>query len=671
MPKRIPNILLIGAGRFGKNHLRILSDLEREGRITLAGVVVKSEHNRAELAKNYGDRVHTSVSHALLSRIDGVVIATPSATHERLALRCIRYAPVLLEKPIALTDRGAQRLVAASQRYGHALVPGHTFRFHPATHALMRALKDEHPRSITGRFVSPIDTHHDENGFFEEMHLFDVLGYVLRSNPQVVRAQGSTTLGQVDLRYAHAVDAHLTVGWQGDEKNRWLSFETASGKRITVDYTELKVTVRQKNKSRIIPCPLTLEPLRAEHEYFLQAISRGRPIEAQGKAGRAVVAIAERATQSLVQKPTIAVIGGGIFGLTAGLVLGKDAQVTIFERHADIMTEASRVNQYRHHGGYHYPRSMETIDQIVETRDVFEKFYKGAVVKKPSYYCISNKGSRTSFKQFLEVCDAKKLPYKKSYPDPTLLDSGTVEGCILTNEYVYDYERLRALIRKRVGENRTTRLKLSHEITNIRLGADGKKVLTVRNRKTGKERARVFDVVINATYANHNRMCAWLKVPGKALEYRFKELAVVELPGAPQAAVTIMDGPFATMVPVGRTGLFTLGDVRTSVHKTGMSKFSDTSFRDWHTGVRSRYATMVTRCKKWFPALEQGRYIESMYVTLPIERTANSTDARTSSITDHGFGCYSVLEGKICTSVSIARQLKGLVKYTQPPASHR
>ena len=43
-----PKIVLVGAGRFGKNHLRVLKELEDEGLCTLYGVVDK----RAAILEN-------------------------------------------------------------------------------------------------------------------------------------------------------------------------------------------------------------------------------------------------------------------------------------------------------------------------------------------------------------------------------------------------------------------------------------------------------------------------------------------------------------------------------------------------------------------------------------------------------------------------------------------
>ena len=89
---------------------------------------------RQAAAKAYGVRkVYTSAG-AMLDQevLDGVVIATPHATHAALAHDCLtRGLHVLLEKPMTLQAADAQRLVALARAQGRELImatPGTTRR---------------------------------------------------------------------------------------------------------------------------------------------------------------------------------------------------------------------------------------------------------------------------------------------------------------------------------------------------------------------------------------------------------------------------------------------------------------------------------------------------------------------------------------------------------------
>ena len=74
-------------------------------------------------------------------------------------------------------------------------------------------------------------------------------------------------------------------------------------------------------------------------------------------------------------KERIAILGAGIFGCTLALILSRKFDVTIFEKRKDIMNEASKMNQFRFHLGYHYPRSQKTIKEIQKDYKGFLKFY--------------------------------------------------------------------------------------------------------------------------------------------------------------------------------------------------------------------------------------------------------------------------------------------------------
>ena len=70
----------------------------------------------------------------------------------------------------------------------------------------------------------------------------------------------------------------------------------------------------------------------------------------------------------------IAVVGGGIFGVSAAVKLARAGhQADLFEKQRDILCAASGINQYRIHRGYHYPRNTIIMLGIADHRLV--KFF--------------------------------------------------------------------------------------------------------------------------------------------------------------------------------------------------------------------------------------------------------------------------------------------------------
>src|SRR3989344_8984690 len=130
----------------------------------------------------------------------------------------------------------------------------------------------------------------------------------------------------------------------------------------------------------------------------------------------------------MAKPKTVAIIGGGVFGATAALILGRHFPVVLFEKNPDIFGEATLANQYRHHYGYHYPRSPETIKEVRGARRDFENFYGQAIVSDfPSYYCVSRRNSLTSAGKFLKICKKNNLPAKMAYPPKIFLNRDTVD----------------------------------------------------------------------------------------------------------------------------------------------------------------------------------------------------------------------------------------------------
>lgn len=130
-----PRIAVIGAGKFGQNHVRHLS--------AHAGVelVAVADPNPAALAQfpalstlaDYRD---------LIGKIDCAVVAAPSSLHAEIGSTLLAAGiDVLMEKPIAEDATGARRLIELANEHGRVLQIGHLERFNPAVEALATRIK--------------------------------------------------------------------------------------------------------------------------------------------------------------------------------------------------------------------------------------------------------------------------------------------------------------------------------------------------------------------------------------------------------------------------------------------------------------------------------------------------------------------------------------------------
>ncbi|WP_179379478.1 Gfo/Idh/MocA family protein [Jannaschia marina] len=135
-------LLLAGTGLIGARHL---AHIEAHPALTLAGIVDPDPARRAHpSAPGFPDLESVDVP------VDGVVLATPTATHAPLAIAAARRGwHVLVEKPVAETLEAADAMIAAAEAAGIRILVGHHRRHHPRVARL-------HEIVTSGRIGTPV-----------------------------------------------------------------------------------------------------------------------------------------------------------------------------------------------------------------------------------------------------------------------------------------------------------------------------------------------------------------------------------------------------------------------------------------------------------------------------------------------------------------------------------
>jgi myo-inositol 2-dehydrogenase/D-chiro-inositol 1-dehydrogenase len=128
-PEGILHIGVIGAGRIGALHAHNLRQLPTVDEVSI------SDSDEARV-RGLADSIDVGIAQTvpeLLERVDGVVVATPTAAHARLTLAAVEAGvPVLCEKPISLDLATTDQVLATVARAGVALQVGFQRRFDPA-----------------------------------------------------------------------------------------------------------------------------------------------------------------------------------------------------------------------------------------------------------------------------------------------------------------------------------------------------------------------------------------------------------------------------------------------------------------------------------------------------------------------------------------------------------
>lgn len=665
----VPRVLLVGVGRFGRQHLREWQQLAGDGRAVLAGLVVAGVDSAAALRAETGLPVHAGLDAALLDGVDAVDIATPAATHAALIARCLPHCHVLVEKPLCHTADEARVLLAQARHHGRVLLAGNLYHHHPLTTQL-RA----HAAAFAGtsHTLSIVMTNPWEprvaalDPLREWIHAFDLLQACAPGAVESCSAwrEADGAVVNVSMALAGGTRASLRLGWRGHERVRRAELANQDV-HVTALFDDQLLTVQRRDSidKRWLDAPAA--PLRAQLGCFLDVLAgRAAPVPSDDQV-LASLALMERADQALAvrrpgragarpDRPRVAVLGGGVFGASCATELARSCDVTLLDRHPDLLQEASWINQWRHHSGFHYPRSIETIREVQLSKADFEAVYEGAIVRDiEAYYAVSAAADEISPQRYLATCRANDLRFEEVAPPPDLVHPDRVSLCIRTDEAVVEIGRLKQQLRASLQGQAHVALRLGCEVVDGRLMPDGRKALQLSLRGAPPQE-EAFDFVINATYANRNRVSRWFGFAQRPLRFDLMEMSVVQIPGARRFMMTVIDGPFTSLTSVGQGDLFMLSHIHQSVLASQVT--ADGLPPAWPLRSANR-AGLLHHGLRYMPMLAQSRHVESRVGIRTVEAFTDDFDGRPTVVTPHGFGCWSVLGGKIATVVTNARHL--------------
>jgi|TARA_Y100000816_G_scaffold92456_1_gene63968 UDP-2-acetamido-3-amino-2,3-dideoxy-glucuronate N-acetyltransferase len=114
---------VVGYGNWGKNHVRVLSELNH------LGGVYDELYSNANSTENI--KFHNSLEE-LINNVDGLIISSPANTHYEIAKKALERIDVLIEKPIAMKTSDVINLQELEQKYENLILVGHQLHFHPA-----------------------------------------------------------------------------------------------------------------------------------------------------------------------------------------------------------------------------------------------------------------------------------------------------------------------------------------------------------------------------------------------------------------------------------------------------------------------------------------------------------------------------------------------------------
>ena len=359
----------------------------------------------------------------------------------------------------------------------------------------------------------------------------------------------------------------------------------------------------------------------------------------------------------------IAVIGGGFYGTAIAAYLARRGthQVTLKERESALMTRASYKNQARIHNGYHYPRSFTT---AFRSRVNFPRFIQRwpQTVSKDvtTLYAIARQNSKVTARQFERFCrDIGAVIRPAGRALSALFEPRLVEDAFLVDESVFDSRILADAVRSELLES-GVQILTDTRVESLDPSPGGLIDLSCVT-KTGASSAIRCQYVFNCTYSALNQFGGGFPGTTTGLKHEITQLALVQAP--PELAglgITLMDGPFFSLLPFPDRGLHSLSHVRYTPHEYWMDQRGIDPYdklRAHH--LASRFDRMIRDAGRYLPAILRAKHVDSLYEVKTVLAKNEGDDGRPILFERHAQlpGCYSVLGGKIDNIFDIFEKL--------------
>jgi predicted dehydrogenase len=318
-------VAVVGAGAFGRNHLRVYRELEQSGEaVELAGVVDRDPAVVSEAAAKFGVPGFETIEACLaaVGPLDAASICVPTVHHASAAEPLLAAGvDLLIEKPLAASLADADRILEMSRKHGRIVQAGHLERFNPAVTAARQYLHqpmffESHRLSVFTPRSLDVDVVLDLM-----IHDLDIVLSLVASPVREVRAVGLPVLSNkvdianVRLEFENGCVANFTASRVSTERVRklrffqphqYLSLDFARQDLLMIDVTAAagmdpaQLAALAERVSQHPSAGLSLkkisveqgEPLRLEIASFLGAVrTRGKPV-VSGEDGRAALALA-------------------------------------------------------------------------------------------------------------------------------------------------------------------------------------------------------------------------------------------------------------------------------------------------------------------------------------------------------------------------------------------
>lgn len=356
------------------------------------------------------------------------------------------------------------------------------------------------------------------------------------------------------------------------------------------------------------------------------------------------------------------IFGAGLYGLYAALRCGEKGQkVLVLECDKEAFSRATYINQARVHMGYHYPRSFAT---AIKSASYFDRFCRDYgfcnLTSFDQVYATSKRFSWTNAESFKSFCRNAGLRCDEIAPTK-YFNPGLCDGAFITTEYTYDAQILKKWFIEKLAGLSNVEIVYKHRAEEIRKQGDSWIV------KAGEITAQA-PYILNASYAGVNEIHKLLGFSPFKIKYELCEIILCNVSdNLKNTGLTVMDGPFFSLMPFGKTGYHSLTSVTFTPHETSFDTVPEFDCREKSEGLcqkgalyncndcparpKSAWPYMSHLAGKYLKDEFEISYVKSLFSMKPVLKASEIDDSRPTLIRQYSDSpvFVSVLSGKINT----------------------
>ena len=298
---------VVGVGFWGRNHVRVLSELPE---VEIKAICDVDRQKVEAIAEKYGLKAYVDSKEMYkkekLDAVNLCVWSTKLSQEAQIALKAGKH--ILVEKPMARSSKEAKMIIDLAKAKNLHLTVGFIERFNPAVKHLKETIEEGKigsPVSATVKRVSKWPQRIGDVGVVKDtaIHDIDLMRYIFNEDPIAVYAKAGNLrhesfedYAQIMLTFANGKSAFLEANWLTPYKIRKLTV-TGSEAIMSLDFITQEMTIETLGQT-LTPRYEYEEPLKLELIHFIESIQNGKDPMVTGLDGYKALKIAEAALKS-------------------------------------------------------------------------------------------------------------------------------------------------------------------------------------------------------------------------------------------------------------------------------------------------------------------------------------------------------------------------------------